>query len=154
MLLFSRSVVSDSLQPHGLQSARLSCPSLSCRVCSNSCPFSRWCHPTISSSIDPLLLLPSIIPSIRVLDPYTHQGLTRQTPLSMGFSTQEYWSGLPCPPPGDLPDWGIQQVSLIPPSLAGGIFSTSTTWEVQPSTLPPLFSHFDILSNLPTLVYS
>ena len=42
--LFSHSVVSDSLQPHGLQLARLPCPSLSPRVCSNSCPWSRSCH--------------------------------------------------------------------------------------------------------------
>ena len=44
-------VVSDSLQPHGLQHARLPCPSLSPGVCSNSCPWSQWCHPTISSSV-------------------------------------------------------------------------------------------------------
>ena len=50
ILLFSRSVTSDSLQPHGLQQARLPCPSLSPRVCSNSRPLSLWCHPTISSS--------------------------------------------------------------------------------------------------------
>ena len=51
--MFSCSVMSNSLQPHGLQHARLPCPSLSLRVCSNSCPLSRWCHPTISSSIIP-----------------------------------------------------------------------------------------------------
>ena len=50
---FSRSVVSNSLQPHGLQHARLPCPSPSPRACSNSCPLSRWCHPTISSSVVP-----------------------------------------------------------------------------------------------------
>ena len=49
-LLFSHSVVSDSLPPHRLQHARLPCPSLSPGVCSNSCPWSWWCHPTISSS--------------------------------------------------------------------------------------------------------
>ena len=43
-----------------------------------------------------------------------------QAPLSMGFSRQEYWSGLPCPPPGDLSDPGIEPVSLTSPSLAGG----------------------------------
>jgi len=47
------SVVSNSLQPHGLQHAKLPCPSLSPGVCSNSCPSSRWCHPTISSSVVP-----------------------------------------------------------------------------------------------------
>ena len=52
--LFSRSVVSDSLWPHGLQHTRLPCPSsLSPGACSNSCPLSRWCHPTILSSVVP-----------------------------------------------------------------------------------------------------
>ena len=50
-LLFSRSVVSDSLWPHGLYHTRLSCPSLSPRVCSNSCPLSQRCHSTILSSV-------------------------------------------------------------------------------------------------------
>ena len=50
---FSCSVVSDSLQPHGLQPARPPCSSPTRRVYSNSCPLSRWCHPTISSSIVP-----------------------------------------------------------------------------------------------------
>ena len=65
LLLFSHLVVSDSLWPHELQHARLPCPSLSPWVCSNSCPLSQWCHPTISSSVT-LLLLPSLCPSIRV----------------------------------------------------------------------------------------
>ena len=50
---FSCSVMSDSLQPHGLQHARLPCPSPTSRVYSNSCPLSQWCHPTISSSVFP-----------------------------------------------------------------------------------------------------
>ena len=49
----SRSVVSDSLWPHGLQHSRLPCPSPTPRACSNSCPSSWWCHPTISSSVVP-----------------------------------------------------------------------------------------------------
>ena len=47
----------------------------------------------------------------------------------MGFSRQEYWSGLPCPPPWDLPNPGMERVSLTSPALAGGFFTTSTTWE-------------------------
>ena len=43
---------------------------------------------------------------------------------SVGFPRQEYWSGLPFPPPGDLPDPGIEPVSLVPPALAGGFFTT------------------------------
>ena len=50
---FSHSVVSDSLQSHGLQHARLPCPSPTPGACSNSCPLSQWCHPTISSSVIP-----------------------------------------------------------------------------------------------------
>ena len=50
---FRHSVVSDSLWPHGLQHARLPCPSITPRGHSNSCPSSRWCHPTISSSVVP-----------------------------------------------------------------------------------------------------
>ena len=64
LLLFICSVMSSFLWPHGLQHARLPCPSLSSRVCSNSCPFIWWYHPTVSSSV--ILLLPSIFPSIRV----------------------------------------------------------------------------------------
>ena len=55
-----------------------------------------------------------------------------QAPLSMGFSRQECWSGLPCPLPRDLPDPGTEPVSLTSPALAGGFFTTSTagsfTW--------------------------
>ena len=50
-----------------------------------------------------------------------------QAPLSMGFSRQEYWSGLPCPPPGDLPNPGIEPPSLKSPTLARGFFTTSAT---------------------------
>ena len=56
---FSCSVVSDSLQPHGLQHCRLPCPSASPRLCSDSCPLSWWCYPTISSSVTPLSCLQS-----------------------------------------------------------------------------------------------
>ena len=58
-----------------------------------------------------------------------HVSAALQAPLSMGFSRQEYWSGLPCPPPGDLPNPGIQPKSLTSPALGGRFFTTSTTWE-------------------------
>jgi len=45
----------------------------------------------------------------------------------MGFPRNEYWSGLPLLPPGDIPDPGNKPASLIPPALAGGFFATSTT---------------------------
>ena len=52
-----------------------------------------------------------------------------QAPLSMGFSRQENWSGLPCPPPGDLPDPWIKPASLKSPAWPGELLTTSTTWE-------------------------
>ena len=65
VILFTHSLVSNSLWPLGLQRTRLPCPLLSSRVCSNSCPLSQWCHPTISSCF-PLFFLSSIFPSIKV----------------------------------------------------------------------------------------
>ena len=52
-----------------------------------------------------------------------------QAPLSMGFPWEECWTGLPFPPPGDLPDPGIEPKSLASRALAATFFSTSTTWE-------------------------
>ena len=63
---FSPSVMSDSLQCHELQHDKLPCPSPTSGAYSNSCPLRWWCYPTISSSCHPLLLLPSIFPSIRL----------------------------------------------------------------------------------------
>ena len=57
---FSHSVMSNSLQPNGLQQARRPCPSPTPKLYSNSCPLSRWCHPTISSSVIPFSHFPSI----------------------------------------------------------------------------------------------
>ena len=54
-----------------------------------------------------------------------------QAPLSMGFSRQEYWSRLSCPPPRGLPDSRIEPAPLMPPALAGKFFSTCATWEAQ-----------------------
>ena len=56
----------------------------------------------------------------------------------MQFSRQEYWSGLPFPPPGDLPNPRIKPTSQVSPALAGGFFTISTTWEaLQPRELRP-----------------
>ena len=169
MLLFSHSVVSDSLWPHELQHAMLPCPSLSPRVWLNSCLLS---HPTISFSVAPFFSCPQSFPasgsfllsklfssggqsigasaSASVLpmniQGWLHLGLcacyvtchvwlfvtpwtiAHQAPLSMELSRQEYWSGLPGPPPGDLPDPGIKPVSLTSPAMAGRFFTTSATW--------------------------
>ena len=61
----------------------------------------------------------------------TLQTVALQASLSMGFFRQECWSGLPCPPPGDLPDPGIEPESLTSPALAGGFFTIRATWQVQ-----------------------
>ena len=63
VLQFSRSVVSDSLQPHESQHARPPCPSPTPRVHSNSCPLSWWCHPAISSSVIPFSSFPQSFPA-------------------------------------------------------------------------------------------
>ena len=57
--------------------------------------------------------------------------VARQAPVSMGFSRQENWSGLPCPPPGDLPNPAMEHMSLTSPAVAGGLFTTSATWEAR-----------------------
>ena len=58
--------------------------------------------------------------------------VAHQVPLSMGFSKQEYWSGLPRLPLGNLPSPGIESESLKSPALAGRFFTTSAVWEAQP----------------------
>ena len=62
-----------------------------------------------------------------------------QAPLTMGFSRQEYCSGLPFPSLGDLPDPGIELASLTSPALASGFFTTSFTWETQECLLLPMW---------------
>ena len=57
--------------------------------------------------------------------------ITCQVSLTMGFSRQEYWSGLSGPPPGDLPNSGIEPRSLTALALAGGFFTISTTWKAH-----------------------
>ena len=64
----------------------------------------------------------SCISCLTLCTPWT---VARQAPLSMEFSRQEYWSGVPFPTPGDLPNPGIKSVSLASPALAGGFFTTA-----------------------------
>ena len=78
----SPSVVSNSLQSHELQHTRLPCPSLSPRVCSNSCPLSQWFHLTHLILCSPLLLPPSIFPSIRFFS----------IELALRIRQPKYWS--------------------------------------------------------------
>ena len=135
---FSRSVLSNSLRPHGLQHARLPCSSPTPRAYSNSCPSSRWCHLTISSSVVPFSSCLQPFPasgSFPVSRLFTSSGqllscvllfatswtVACQAPLSMGFSRQEHWSGLQHPSLGHLPNPGIQ---LGPPVLQAEILGS------------------------------
>ena len=68
----------------------------------------------------------SVVSSFAILWP-----VVRQASLCMGFSRKEYWSGLPCPPPGNVPHPGTEPESLMFPVLAGGFFTTSATWEAH-----------------------
>ena len=80
-------------------------------------------------------------PQVRVLHRFhlvwllvTLWTVAHQAPLPMGFSRHEYWSGLPCPTPGDLPHPVKEPVSFMSPALAGGFFTNSTIWEALWST--------------------
>ena len=74
--------------------------------------------------------------------------VAHQASLSMGFSRQEYWSGLPCLPLGNLPDPGREPMFLKSPALAGRIFSTSTTWESQVKVYTLLCMKYKINNDL------
>ena len=80
LLLFSCSVMSDSLQPQGLRHTRLLCPSLSPGVCSNSCPLRQWCHPTIPSCV---------VPFSSCLQSFPASG---SFPVGRFFDSGKYWS--------------------------------------------------------------
>ena len=84
--------------------------------------------------------------------------VAHQVPLSMGFSRQEYWSGLPCPPAGDLSNPGIKPMSFMSPALAGRFFATSSTWEAWPALhfygIPrnPIWGVFKIICKIGRIV--
>ena len=73
----------------------------------------------------------------------TLQTVAHQASRPTGFSRQEYWSGLPCPPPGDLPNPGIEPSSIVSSALVGRFFITSTTWE---ALLDPCLTYSLLLS--------
>ena len=92
VLLSSCSVMSNSLQPRGLQHARLPCPSPSPRACSNSGALSQWCHPTISSSVVPFSSCLYVFPTITV---FSNEWVpSHQVAKYWSFSTSSECSGL------------------------------------------------------------
>ena len=97
---------------------------------------SRILYKTYGDKLDPIISAckgePTLSFSCAVLSRFSRIRLfatpwivAHQAPLSMGFSRQGYWSGLPCPPPGDLPDQGIEPGALKSPALTGEFFPTS-----------------------------
>ena len=99
---------------------------------------------------------------LTLCDPIEHN--PPQAPLSMGFSRPEYWSGLPCPPPWDLPNPGIEPMVLRSPALADRLFTTSSTWKaitkrstrqnsrefciILQNYLKPPYLHLHLIKNL------
>ena len=91
-----------------------------------SCPNHYW-ESSAALSLSHIRMLCLVTQSFLTL--WTQWTVTCHAPLSIGFSRQDYWNGLTCPLLGDLPDLGIEPVSLKSPELAGGFFTTSSTWE-------------------------
>ena len=92
---------------------------------------SLWCHACLLSCFSRVWLC------------VTLWTVAHHAPLSMGFSREEYWNGLPCPPLGIfLTHPGIEPTSLSYPALAGRLFTTSATWEA------PLWSHLTVITAL------
>ena len=124
LLLISHSVVSDSLQPHGLQHASLPCPSLSPAVCSNFCPLGRWCYLTISSSATPFFCL-QFFPA------------SGSFPISQLFVSGDQSIGVSAStsvPPMNTQDWSLLGwtgwISLQSKGLSR-VFSSTTIWKHQ-----------------------
>ena len=139
MLLISCSVVSESLWPHGLQHARLPCPSLSPRACSNSCPSSRWCHPTISSFVTPLS---------SCLQSFPASGSCPMSPLFTSSGQSIGASALASVLSMNIQDWfplGLTNwISMLSKGLSR-VFSSTTVWKHQFFiTQPSLGSNSDI----------
>ena len=120
--------MSNSLWPHGLQHARLPCPSPTPRVCSNSWPLTQWCHPTISSSVSPFSSCPQSFPSSGSF-PMSWLCIRRLKHWSFGFSI--------CPPNehSELISFRIDWFDLL---------------AVQ-ETLKSLFQHHNLKTSIPWL---
>ena len=134
LLLLSHSVVFHCLWPHGPRHAKLPCPSLSPKVCSNSCPFSQWCHPTISSSVAPFS---SCLQSFPASGSFPMCWLF----ASGGESIRASASVLPVSIQGWFPLGLTGLISLLSKGLSR-VFSSTTVWKHQFfGTQPSLWSN-------------
>ena len=130
---FSHSVVSDSLWPHGLQHARLPCPSPIPRACSNACPSSQWCHPTISSSVIPFS---SCLQSFPASGSFPMSQLFSSGGQSIGASASASVLLM------NIQDWlPLEWTSLISSQYKGlsRVFSSTTVWRHQFFGTQPFF---------------
>ena len=138
-LLYSHSVVSDSLRLHGVQHTRLPCFSPSLRACSNSCPFSQWCHPTTTSSVISFSCLISF--------PASGSFPVNWLFISGGQSTEASVSAsvLPMNIHGWFPSWWTRLISMQSKGLPR-LFSNTTTESINSSALSLLYdsSHIHI----------
>ena len=127
ILLFSQSVTPNSLQPHGLQHARLPGPSPSPRACSNSCPLSQWCHPTVLSSV---IIFSPCLQSFPVSGSFLMSRLFASGGQSIGVSTSA--SVLPMNPQDWSPLGQTCWTSLQPKGLSK-VFCNTTVQ--KPNTI-------------------
>ena len=130
---FSLSVVSDSLRPHELQHAKPPCPTPTPRAYPNSCPLSRWCHPTISSSVVPF----------SYLQPFPASGSFQMSQLFESGGLSIGVSASTSDPPVNTQDWfplgWTGWISLQSKGLSRVFFNTSFK-SINSSTLSPLYS--------------
>ena len=139
LLLFSHSVVSDSLQPHGLQHARLPCSS-SPGVCSNSCPWSQWCHPTILYSVIHFSSCPQSFPAPRSFLNESALHIRWPKYWSFSFISSPYNEYL------GLISFRIDWLDLLQSKGLSRVFSSTTVQKhqffgIQPSVWPSFHTH-------------
>ena len=145
LLLFSHSVTSSSLWPHGLQHTMLSCPSPSPRACSNSCPLSRWCHPTISSSV---------VPFSSCLQSFPGSGFFLMNQLFASGGQSIWVSALASVLPINIQDWFPSGLTYLILQFKGlsRVFSNTTVqrhqfFSAQPSSWSNYHIHTWLLEN-------
>ena len=139
-LQFSHSVLSNSLQPHGLQHARPPCPSPTPGVYLNSCPLSEWCHPTISSSVVPFSFSHQSFPVSGSFQ--MSQVLSNESGLQIRWP--KYWSFSFNPRPSNehprLISFRMDWMDLLVVQGLSRVFSNTTVRSINSSVLSPLYS--------------